>query len=146
VTVVKSALVVKRERHLCINTEARRLIYTLMSLKNNREKKCVSFGERGRCIKVLSIFYLGIVLGWRIYLEYIFGFSSPRGLVMSPRPSPVVNMMWVESRRWLHFRDNLNMCYRLVSQVCISRWAYMIVRPKSLRVGGQGPDFVLVCM
>jgi hypothetical protein len=41
VTIVKSVLVVKRERHLCINTEARCLIYTLMSLKNNREKKCV---------------------------------------------------------------------------------------------------------
>jgi hypothetical protein len=38
------------------------------------------------------------------------------------------------------------MCYRLVSQVCISRWAYVIVRPESLRVGGQGLDFVLVYM
>jgi hypothetical protein len=33
-----------------------------------------------------------------------------------------------------------------VRQVCISRWDYAIVRPESLRVGGQGPDFVLVCM
>jgi hypothetical protein len=40
----------------------------------------------------------------------------------------------------------VNMCYRLVSQVCISRWDYVIVRPESLRVGGQGPDIVLICM
>jgi hypothetical protein len=38
------------------------------------------------------------------------------------------------------------MHYRLVSQVCIGQWDYVIVRPESLRVGGQGPDFVLVCM
>jgi hypothetical protein len=38
------------------------------------------------------------------------------------------------------------MFYRLVSQVCISWWAYVIVRPESLRVRGQGPDFVLVYM
>jgi hypothetical protein len=38
------------------------------------------------------------------------------------------------------------MSYRLVSQVCISQWAYVIVRPESLRVGGQGPNFVPVYM
>jgi hypothetical protein len=38
------------------------------------------------------------------------------------------------------------MFYRLVSQVCIRQWAYVIVRLESLRVVGQGPDFVPVCM
>jgi hypothetical protein len=38
------------------------------------------------------------------------------------------------------------MFYRLVSQVYISLWAYVIVRPESLRVEGQEPDFVPVCM
>jgi hypothetical protein len=38
------------------------------------------------------------------------------------------------------------MSYRLVSQVCISQWDYVIVRPESLRIRGEGPDFVPVCM
>jgi hypothetical protein len=56
---------------------------------------------------------------------------------VSPRLSPVANHV---------LKEIVIMCYRLVSQVCISWWAYVIVRPESLRVGGQGPDFVLVCM
>jgi hypothetical protein len=38
------------------------------------------------------------------------------------------------------------MFYRLVSQVYIRWWAYVIVRPESLRVEGQEPDFVHVSM
>ena len=38
------------------------------------------------------------------------------------------------------------MIYRMVSQVYIRWWAYMFIRPESLRVEGQEPDFVHVMM
>jgi hypothetical protein len=38
------------------------------------------------------------------------------------------------------------MSYRLVSQVYISWWAYVIVRLESLSVEGQEPNFVHVSM
>ena len=38
------------------------------------------------------------------------------------------------------------MFYRLVSQVYISWWAYVIFRPENLSVEGQEPDFVYVIM
>jgi hypothetical protein len=38
------------------------------------------------------------------------------------------------------------MFYRLVSQVNISWWDYVIIRPESLSVEGQEPDFVHVFM
>ena len=38
------------------------------------------------------------------------------------------------------------MFYRLVIQVNIIWWAYVIIRPKSLSVEGQEPDFVNVSM
>jgi hypothetical protein len=56
---------------------------------------------------------------------------------MSPRPSPVVNIV---------YKMSCKMFYRLVSQVYISRWAYVIVRPESLSVEGQEPDVVHVSM
>ena len=56
---------------------------------------------------------------------------------MSPRPSPVLNLV---------YEMNSNMFYRLVSRVYISQWDYVIVRPESLSVEGQEPDFVHVSM
>ena len=41
---------------------------------------------------------------------------------------------------------NCNYVYRLVSQVYISWWAYVFIRPGSLGVKGQEPDFVYVIM
>jgi hypothetical protein len=38
------------------------------------------------------------------------------------------------------------MFYRLVSQVYISWWAYVNVKPESLRVEGQEPDFLHISM
>ena len=48
--------------------------------------------------------------------------------VMSPRPSPIVNIVYEMS---------FKMFYRLVSQVYISWWVYVIVRPESLSAEGQ---------
>jgi hypothetical protein len=57
---------------------------------------------------------------------------------MSPRPSPIVNHV---------YEMNFNyVCYRRVSQVNISWWAYVIIRPESLSVEAQEPDFVHVSM
>jgi hypothetical protein len=58
-------------------------------------------------------------------------------IVMSPRPSPIVNLVYEMS---------CNFFYRMMSQVYISWWDYMIVIPESLRVEGQEPDFVHVSL
>jgi hypothetical protein len=54
---------------------------------------------------------------------------SDRVDVVSPRTSPYCNYV-----------------YRLVSQVYISWWDYVFIRPESLGVKGQEPDFVYVIM
>ena len=56
---------------------------------------------------------------------------------MSPRPSLVVNLVYEMSCK---------MFYRLVSQVYISWWAYVIVRLESLSAEGKVPDVIHVSM
>jgi hypothetical protein len=57
--------------------------------------------------------------------------------VMSPRPSPVVNFVYEMSCK---------MVYRIVSQVYLSWWAYVIISLESLSVEGQEPNVVHVSM
>jgi hypothetical protein len=56
---------------------------------------------------------------------------------VSPRPSPIANHV---------LKEIVIMFYRLVSQVFYKLVAYVFVRTRSLRVGGQGPNFVPKCM
>jgi hypothetical protein len=56
---------------------------------------------------------------------------------VSPRLSLVANHV---------LKEIVIMFYRLVSQVFYKLVAYVFVRPGSLRVGGQGPDFLPECM
>jgi hypothetical protein len=62
---------------------------------------------------------------------------NPTTIVMFPRSSPVVNLVYEMSCK---------MFYRLVSQIYISWWAYVIVRLESLSVEGKEPDVVHVSM
>ena len=56
---------------------------------------------------------------------------------MSPRPSPIVNIVYEMNCKYVLQASELSY---------ISQWAYVIVRPESLSVEGQEPDFVLVFM
>jgi hypothetical protein len=57
---------------------------------------------------------------------------------MSPRPSPVVNHIYEMNCNYVF--------YRLVSQINIRWWDYVIIRLESLCVEGQEIDFVHVSM
>jgi hypothetical protein len=57
---------------------------------------------------------------------------------MSPRPSPIVNHVYEMNCNYVF--------YRLVSQVNISWWTYVIIRLERQSVEGQEPDFVHVSM
>jgi len=70
-------------------------------------------------------------------IDNVFFRGSHLQCVVFPRPSPIANHV---------LKEIVIMFYRLVSQVFYKLVAYVIVRTESLRVGGQGPDFVLVCM